>query len=485
MGLTAGQMTRATATDEIESVTAADARSTLGLGTLATRNEVENDHVTNARLANMAQYTLKGRTSSGTGDPEDVTFAAHASIIIGRGAITDLPAASAANAGYLFHVTDTGTLYRSSGSAWQAVAEDVGAVAAHAALPNPHSNSAAADVTLTAGAGLTGGGTLAADRTFAVGAGTGITVNADDVALDTSHARNVDHSAVSVIAGAGLTGGGTIAADRTLTVGAGTGITVNADDVALDTAHARNVDHSAVTLTAGNGLTGGGTIEANRTFAVGAGTGITVNADDVALDTAHARNVDHSAVTLTAGNGLTGGGTIEASRTFAVGAGFGVSVAADAVAWDPALVVIQDQKSTTTDGGTYTHSAGTWRTRDLNTEVTDTHSNASLASNQITLTAGTYECIIWVPSFNIGRNQARLRNTTAGTTLLESTVITSGSASTTSGIVMIFGRFTVAASQALEVQHLGTSTQATNGFGLAGSTGGTEIYTSCMFRRVA
>lgn len=39
--------------------------------------------------------------------------------------------------------------------------------------------------TLTAGAGLTGGGDLSADRTFAVGAGLGITVNADDVALTT------------------------------------------------------------------------------------------------------------------------------------------------------------------------------------------------------------------------------------------------------------------------------------------------------------
>jgi hypothetical protein len=39
---------------------------------------------------------------------------------------------------------------------------------------------------LTAGNGLTGGGTLAADRTFAVGAGTGITVNADDVALSSN-----------------------------------------------------------------------------------------------------------------------------------------------------------------------------------------------------------------------------------------------------------------------------------------------------------
>lgn len=39
--------------------------------------------------------------------------------------------------------------------------------------------------TITAGAGLTGGGDLSADISFAVGAGAGITVNADDVALTT------------------------------------------------------------------------------------------------------------------------------------------------------------------------------------------------------------------------------------------------------------------------------------------------------------
>jgi len=84
---------------------------------------------------------------------------------------------------------------------------------------------------ITSGAGLTGGGTLAADRTLAVGAGTGITVNADDVAVDTSV---VAVAARQIISGGGLTGGGTLAADRTLAVGAGTGITVNADDVAID-----------------------------------------------------------------------------------------------------------------------------------------------------------------------------------------------------------------------------------------------------------
>jgi len=38
-------------------------------------------------------------------------------------------------------------------------------------------------INLTAGAGLTGGGTIAATRDFAVGAGTGIEVNANDVAV--------------------------------------------------------------------------------------------------------------------------------------------------------------------------------------------------------------------------------------------------------------------------------------------------------------
>ena len=93
------------------------------------------------------------------------------------------------------------------------------------------------------------------------------------------------NSSLSVVAGAGLTDGGSVAlgASITLNIGAGTGITVNANDVALDTTSTRNTDHSAVTLTAGAGLTGGGDITASRSFAVGAGTGITVNADDIAI----------------------------------------------------------------------------------------------------------------------------------------------------------------------------------------------------------
>lgn len=108
------------------------------------------------------------------------------------------------------------------------------------------------------------------------------TTNGTITVNTTSTAFTVMSAGTSYVAGAGLTESPAL----TFNVGAGTGITVNADDVQLDTSHVRNVDHSAVTLTAGAGLTGGGDISASRTFAVGAGTGITVNADDVAINTA-------------------------------------------------------------------------------------------------------------------------------------------------------------------------------------------------------
>ena len=101
--------------------------------------------------------------------------------------------------------------------------------------------------TLTAGAGLTGGGTLASDRTFNVVGGTGITANANEITTTDGEIvhdnlsgfvenEHIDHSSVSVVAGTGLTGGGTIAANRTLNVIGGDGITANANDIAITAA---------------------------------------------------------------------------------------------------------------------------------------------------------------------------------------------------------------------------------------------------------
>lgn len=95
----------------------------------------------------------------------------------------------------------------------------------------------------------------------------------------------------TITAGNGLTGGGDLSANRTLNVGAGTGITVNASDVALNTANTRNADHAAISVLAGNGLTGGGTIEANRTVTLGTPATLTQATDNTATASSHTHAV--------------------------------------------------------------------------------------------------------------------------------------------------------------------------------------------------
>ena len=80
-----------------------------------------------------------------------------------------------------------------------------------------------------------------------------------------------------------------------------------------------------------------------------------------------------------------------------------------------AYAVIADQKTSGTDGGTFT--SGAWRTRDLNTEVTDVDNIVSISSNQFTLQAGTYLIKARATAYDCDRHQLRLRNITDGTTV--------------------------------------------------------------------
>jgi len=125
-------------------------------------------------------------------------------------------------------------------------------------------------------------------------------------------------------------------------------------------------------------------------------------------------------------------------------------------------ILIEDQKSSGTAGGTFTN--GAWRTRDLNTEVVDTGGNASLSSNQITLDSGTYRVRASAPTYNGGRHQIRLQNTTDATTLI---VGTSEYASNNQTRSWLEGEITVGSSKALELQHQCEATNATNGFGVS------------------
>lgn len=86
--------------------------------------------------------------------------------------------------------------------------------------------------------------------------------------------RHIDHAAVSITAGSGLTGGGTIATTRTINVGAGLGITVNADDIALNTSSTHFTDGVKAKLNADQVLSGSVSSPSQGTVSVGGFTNI-------------------------------------------------------------------------------------------------------------------------------------------------------------------------------------------------------------------
>jgi hypothetical protein len=149
-------------------------------------------------------------------------------------------------------------------------------------------------------------------------------------------------------------------------------------------------------------------------------------------------------------------------------------------------LIIRDEKTTNTAGGTFT--SGAWQTRTLNTVHSKTGIFAAmadasiLATNQITLPAGTYRVLIFCPAQNVNAHKARLQNITDGTRTL---IGMSAHAGATGGVgtsAVISGRFTITAQKVFEVQHQATTTRATDGFGLA-SNFDTEIYTTVEIER--
>jgi len=101
-------------------------------------------------------------------------------------------------------------------------------------------------------------------------AGTGITLTGDTLSTTDSEIvhdnlsgfvanEHIDHTSVSITAGDGLTGGGTIAATRTIHVGAGTGVTVNANDISIGQAVGTSDNVTFNDLTVSGNLTVDGT----------------------------------------------------------------------------------------------------------------------------------------------------------------------------------------------------------------------------------
>lgn len=145
------------------------------------------------------------------------------------------------------------------------------------------------------------------------------------------------------------------------------------------------------------------------------------------------------------------------------------------------MVLLQDQK--TSGSGMSTLATGAWRTRDLNTIVSDSNSLAtSLAANQLTLVAGTYIAMIALTTFAAGTQEtrARLRNITDSATLLQGNNFGALTNLVASGAIM--GVFTITGSKVIELQQWPTTTGV--GAGVTVSSGDVEVYAEVLLVRI-
>ena len=137
--------------------------------------------------------------------------------------------------------------------------------------------------------------------------------------------------------------------------------------------------------------------------------------------------------------------------------------------------LLKDTKSQNTDGGTFT--SGAWRTRDLNTEISDEDGIVSISSNQFTLAAGNYFIKFQAPGLKVNFHQARLRNITDS---ISYNGTSEYSQNTDAFQTVSFGvaRVAITGSKVFEVQHRCTDTKTTDGFGQpAYGFGDESIYT--------
>jgi len=149
------------------------------------------------------------------------------------------------------------------------------------------------------------------------------------------------------------------------------------------------------------------------------------------------------------------------------------------------ILHVRDVKSSGVDAGSF--ADGAWRTRTLNTVVTNTIAGASLASNQITLAAGTYKVSARAPGFQVARHQSKLVNITDTVDELigSSSNTSSGGTDPVQTDSVIMGVLTVSGSKVFELQHRCSSTKNTNGFGDASGFSIDNIYAEVFIEQIA
>ena len=146
-------------------------------------------------------------------------------------------------------------------------------------------------------------------------------------------------------------------------------------------------------------------------------------------------------------------------------------------------LVVADQKASGTAGGGSVATTIT-STRTFNTVETNTIAGASLASDEVTLPAGTYD-FEGRASFNNATNVKVFLYNTADSTY---TIIGDNCGTSTAGsnhLASAVGRFTITAAKTFKMRYYAGNAQATNGLGIALTSGQVEVYSRMRFTKVA
>lgn len=146
------------------------------------------------------------------------------------------------------------------------------------------------------------------------------------------------------------------------------------------------------------------------------------------------------------------------------------------------LIILQDQKAANTAGGNST--ASTWTTHVLNTKVLDTAGICTLAVNQFTIPAGTYEAQANAQAYNVGFLQIKLYNITAAATSIAGDNQTSNNGGNNTAVSSLTGPLVLTTDTVFELQYWTSTATATNGLGPAINSAEIAVFATVKLRKV-
>ena len=146
-----------------------------------------------------------------------------------------------------------------------------------------------------------------------------------------------------------------------------------------------------------------------------------------------------------------------------------------------AAYLFQHQLASGNSAGDF--NSGAWQTVPLNTEVVDTAADASIAANIVTLAAGTYRAWWRVCGFQVANFQSRLYNVDTASLIAYGSNASSAAADSVANYSLGEARFTLAVQTQVRLEAWCQTTNAGDGFGVANSFGGTEVYASLELER--